>query len=142
MWLRSEAADETPQPKPPGRELFQMSVAISWRKTQQEYLSDSHPRVNRKLHCTHNTEAKQERRGDSLPLPDFASRRHAPASDHFLAPHEKRFVVHVDTGADVIGHNGQHITDSESARGFCNVQVAVLFVELDEGRVGRLDARP
>ncbi len=64
-------------------------------------------------------------------LADFTASGDAPAAHHLLIAKEKNLVVHVDAGADVVGNHGEGLTHVEAVRGFCDVQVAVLFVEFD-----------
>src|SRR6266568_2297263 len=72
-------------------------------------------------------------------LADLPARGDAPAAHELSASHQERFVVHVDAGADVVGNDRQDFAHMKLVGGLADVKVAVLFVELDERRVGRLD---
>ncbi len=67
----------------------------------------------------------------AMVLADFTASGDAPAAHHLLIAKEKNLVVHVHAGADVVGNHGEGLTHVEAVRGFCDIQVAVLFVEFD-----------
>src|SRR6266568_5294195 len=72
-------------------------------------------------------------------LADLPARGDAPAAHELSASHQERFVVHVDAGADVVGNDCQDFAHMKLVCGLADVKVAVLFIELDERRVGRFD---
>jgi hypothetical protein len=46
-------------------------------------------------------------------LSDLPPRCHAPGPDHHAIPHGKRFVVHIHTGANVVGDDSEDFTDKK-----------------------------